>query len=79
MFLVHDQRSGGDAVGGEGGGGAGGRVGHDKGKIGAAALLEPRYGRAKAEAARENELRGAGDFSEGFQSLSFYRAGKGRD
>jgi hypothetical protein len=40
-----------DAVGGEGGGGAGRRIGHDEGKVGAAALLEAGLGGAKAEAA----------------------------
>jgi len=68
MLLVEDERSGGDAVGGEGGGGARRGVGHDEGKVVAAALLESGFGRAKAEAARENELVGVGQFSEGFQS-----------
>ena len=45
-----------DAVGGEGGGGAGRCVGHDEGEVGAAALLEPGFGGAKAEAARNEEL-----------------------
>jgi hypothetical protein len=50
MLLVHNQRRGGDAVGGESGGGAGWRIGHDEGKVGAAALLQARFGSAKAEA-----------------------------
>ena len=42
VLLVHDERRGDDAVGGEGGGGAGRRVGDDEGKVGAAAGLERR-------------------------------------
>ena len=56
VFLVHNQRRGGDAVGGEGGGGAGRRVGDDEGKVGAAALFEPGLGCAKTKAARERKF-----------------------
>jgi hypothetical protein len=52
VFLVHNQRRGGNAVGREDGGGAGRRIGHDESKVGAAALLEPRFCGAKAKAER---------------------------
>ena len=58
MLFVHDQRRGDDAVGCEGGGGAGRRIGHDEGKVGAAALLEAGFDSAKAEAAGDEKLGG---------------------
>ena len=58
MGLVDNERRGGDAVGGEGGGGACRLIGDDEGKVGAAALLEASFGGAKAEAAGDEELGG---------------------
>ena len=55
MLLVHDERRGGDAVGGEGGGGAGRRVGDDEGKVGAAAGFDAGLDGAKAKSAGNDE------------------------
>ena len=51
------QRRGDDAVGGEGRGGAGRRIGHDEGEVGAAAAFEAGLGGGKTEAARDEEGR----------------------
>ena len=56
MFLVHNKRGRGDAVGCERGGGACGGISHDEGKVCAAALLEAGLGSAKAEAPGDEEL-----------------------
>ena len=55
VLLVDDEGRGGDAVGGEGGGGAGGRVGDDEGKVGAAAGFEAGFDGAEAETAGNEE------------------------
>jgi hypothetical protein len=56
VFLVDDERRGSDAVGGEGRGGAGRRLGNDQGKVSAAALFETGLGGAEVKAFGEQEL-----------------------
>jgi hypothetical protein len=69
MLLVHDQGSGRDAIGGEGGGGAGRPVGHDESKVGAPAGLEACLGGAEAEAERNEKLGNVAHVSEGNQPI----------
>src|ERR1019366_9470670 len=69
FLLLQDQRRGGDAVGGVGGGGAGRLVGHDEGKVGVAALLEPGLGCTKAEAAGDDGLGCVVHEGHGIQSI----------
>jgi hypothetical protein len=69
VLLVEDQRRGGDAVGSIGCGGADRLVGHDEGKVGVAALLEPRLGCAKAEAAGDDGLGCVAHINHGIQSI----------
>jgi hypothetical protein len=57
MFLVYEQRGGLHAVAGKCGRGTGGGVGHDQGKICAAAGLKARFGGSKAEPSGDHELR----------------------
>jgi hypothetical protein len=69
MFLVNYQRGRSDAVGGESGGGARGRVGHNESKIRAAALLKSRFGSAITETTREGGISSFGDFGCRLQSI----------
>ncbi len=55
VLLVHDEGRGDDAVGGEGRGGAGWRVGDDEGEVGAAAGFDAGFDGAEAESAGNDE------------------------